>query len=138
MKKFKYTISLLLKLFFTIKKTTKVNFNNINAEFIIWAPNFFTPNFLLGDNLQKVWFTCYHLHNERKKVTIYTKKDIGKYRNKHIIYFGNYSYNIFEFSNYSNSLIFLTDNMILQNNNVFPNKLEVRLWSNKSFMHYYF
>ncbi len=138
MKKFKYTISIFLKLFFTIKKSTKISFNDENADYIIWAPNFFTANFLLGDNLQKVWFTCYHLLNQSKSATIYTKKNIGIFWNKNIIFFGSYFYNSYSFSNYANSLIFLTENLTLQKNKVFPNSIEVKLWENKSFMHEYF
>ena len=138
MNKLKLLLSLFLRCILTFRKASKADFNDLNAEYIIWVPDFFTIRFLLGDNLQKAWFTYYHLYKSGKKATLYTKLDIGKLYDKKIIYFGSDTYNKFGFSNYMNSMIFVTENLESQNNQVFPNSIEVKLWENKGHMHEYF
>lgn len=138
MTKLRLLLSLLLRVFHTIKKAPIIRFNNPKSDYIIWAPDFFTFNHILGDNFQKNIFTYYHLKKLNLNVCIYFRKDIGRFYKKKIIYFGSKSYNTYRFSNYVNSMIFITENLELQNNLVFPNSIEVKLWENKAFMHDYF
>lgn len=138
MNKIKLLISLLLRVFHTIKRAPIINFNDTKADYIIWAPDFFSFRFFLSDNFQKIWFTCYHLNKSGEKSTIYFKNDIGKFFRKKIIFFGSDSYNTFKFSNYVNSMIFVTENLENQKNDVFPNFNEVKLWENKGYMHDFF
>jgi hypothetical protein len=133
--KIKLFISLLLRVYYTIKKAPNVSFNNIDVNYIIWVPDFFTFKFFLSDNFQKAWFTYYHLIKSGNTASIYFKMGVGKFYRKKIIFFGSETYNVFKFSNYVNSLIFISENLEKQNNEVFPNKLEVKLWENKGYMH---
>ncbi len=127
-----------LRVFFTIGKVKTISFNNVHADYIVWSPNFFSLRFLFGDNFQKVVFTFYYLREYGKKVTIYTRRDIGVFNNKKIIFFGGEFYNIYKFNNYTDTLIGISDSLESQNNIVFPNSREVRLWENKAYMHTYF
>ena len=138
-KKFNIILSTFLRVVFTFIRVGKVSFNNVNANYIIWAPNFFDlRGFLSGDNFQKVMFSYYFLKKENKLATIYTKKNIGRFTKKNIIFFASDVYNVFGFNNYVNSLIDITKSLESQNNHVFPNIHEVRFWENKAYMHEFF
>jgi hypothetical protein len=129
---------MLIRVSFTLYKVGWISFNKKNAKYIVWAPDFFTFKFFASDNFQNVLFSYFHLILEGKISTVYVKKDIGRFDNKHIIYFGSDSYNTFGFYNYINSLINISENLELQNNKVYPSSHEVKFWENKGFMHEYF
>lgn len=112
--------SMILRIYYTFKAVGLPDFNNPQADYIIWAPNFFSIRFLYGDNLQKVMFTYFHLKSNCKTPTIWLKKNIGIFDNKKIIYFASHEYNIYGFSNYMDSLIHITKNLEAQGNSVFP------------------
>lgn len=137
--KFKIILSTILRIIFTFAKIGKVSFNKVDANYIIWAPNFFNlRSFLSGDNFQKVMFSYYSLKKENKNATIYTKKNVGRFFEKNIIFFSSDFYNVFGFNNYVDSLINITQSLESQKNQVFPNIHEVKLWENKGYMHEFF
>lgn len=135
MKRIKQVFSLIVRVFLTIRVTGFFSINEERADYIIWAPAFFSIRFLYGDNLQKVLFSYYHLKKSGKSVTVWVKPDVGRFYSKNIIFFGGHEYNKFNFSNYMDSLRFITKNLELQGNNVFPNSDEVMFWENKAYMH---
>tara|TARA_B110000027_G_C16113957_1_gene299230 strand:+ start:1888 stop:2997 length:1110 start_codon:yes stop_codon:yes gene_type:complete len=138
MKIFKKILSFFLRFFVTFLRAGQVSFNNVNADYIIWAPDFFSLRFFYADNFQRVIFSYYYLKKSGRRATIYTKKDIGKFTNKNIIFFNANFYNVFSFSNYVNAHINISDSLESQNNHIFPNSHEIRLWENKSYMHEFF
>lgn len=135
MHKIKLVLKLFIRVFFTFKRTGKVKLNDISAEYIIWTPHFFTIHFLINDNLQKSLGAFYYLKQNNKKVSLYTKKDIGRFHNKKIIYYGSTKYNVFGFNNYMDILIYVSKNLENQGNRVFPSSYEISLWENKANMH---
>ena len=137
-KNYKKILPTLIRLFYTIFKVGRITLNNVSADYIVWAPNFFSLRFFSGDDFQKIAFSYFYLKKKSKQVTVYTKKDIGRFSNKKIIYIGGDFCNIFNFNNYINSLINISENLESQNNNVFPSAHEVRFWENKGYMHEFF
>ena len=133
--KLKQLIILLIRVSNSIKKSGLPNFNDKNAQIIIWAPHFFSLSFLASDNLQKVLSSYIEIKKSNKKVTIYSKKDIGSFRDKVIIYFGDSRYNIYNFFNYVNVMHYITNSLVEQGNIVYPKPNEVILWENKIHMH---
>lgn len=138
MYKLKQVLSLLLRSYFTICKSGFPKLNRVNADYIIWAPNYYSLGFWFGDNLQKSFATYFYLKKQNKSVTIYTSDDIGRFYGKKIIYFGSQRYNKFSFSNYVSSMQLITSQLEDQGNDVFPNTKEVKLWENKAEMHQIF
>jgi len=126
------------RVIYTLSVCFPTNINDRSAEYIIWAPNFFSSKFFYSDNFQRVIFTYHHLKQSGKEVTIYTKKDIGRFFNKKIIYFGGKFYNEFGVLNYVSPLISLANDLEDQGNTLFPSSKEILLWENKSHMHDYF
>jgi hypothetical protein len=134
-KKINQVFSLLIRSFFTFKNVGFFSMNNPEAKYIIWAPDFFSVRFFYGDNLQKVLFTYYHLKVSGESATVWTRRDVGRFYSKSVIFFGSHVYNHYGFRNYMDSLVFVTKHLEAQGNHVFPNSSEVLLWENKSFMH---
>lgn len=135
MNRIKQFQSLVLRVFYTFRLVGIFSRNDPGAEYIIWAPDFFSIRFFYGDNLQKVLFTYSSLSSSGKSVTVWTRNDIGRFHGKNIIFFGGMVYNKFGFRNYMDSLVSITKNLEAQLNNVFPNSTEVMLWENKAYMH---
>lgn len=131
----KRLIVLLLRVSYTLKYRILLSFNRIEADYVLWCPDFFSLRNFYGDNLQKIYFIYYYLKREKRSVTIYTKRDVGRFRNKTVIYFGSHYYNTYEFENYSNALKYITANLEYQGNSVFPNSNEIQYWEDKCLMH---
>ncbi len=136
--KAKNFIILLIRLYSSIKKVGLPIFNDNKAQFIIWAPHFFSLSFLLSDNLQKILSTYLEIKKSNKKVTIYLRKDIGSFRDKIIFYFGENRYNVYGFFNYVNVIHHIANSLVEQGNKICPKPNEVMLWENKVHMHHLF
>jgi glutathione synthase/RimK-type ligase-like ATP-grasp enzyme len=61
--------------------------------------------------------------------------NIGKISNSNILFTLNDTYNLFNFNNYNNSLLFIANELENQNNVLFPKKNELIFWENKIYMH---
>ncbi|MDA8944043.1 hypothetical protein N9I32_01620 [Porticoccaceae bacterium] len=134
-KYFKALARILIRFYYTIKKSGFVKLNNPKSEFIIWVPDFFSVRFFYDDNFQKVFSTYYYLRENCKVVTIYTRRDIGRFFDKKVIYFGSKNYNLFGFKNYMMQMAHISEQLESQGNEVFPSTKEVVLWENKDVMH---
>jgi glutathione synthase/RimK-type ligase-like ATP-grasp enzyme len=130
--------STIIRVFYTIKKTGIPSINNTRADILIWSPEFFTLRYFYDDNFIKTFATYHFFKKEGISVSIYNRKKIGKLKDKKIIFFGGKQYNNYSFTNYSNSLIFISENLEEQGNIVFPNSNEASIWENKLKMHQLF
>lgn len=129
-------LKMILRVFFTIKKFGLPSFNNEDADVIVWAPAFFSLRFLASDNLQRVLATYQTSIAMGRTATVYTRMDVGVFRNKIVFYFAEqFFYNVYKFSDYVTIMHYISDNLIEQGNKVFPSSYEVRFWENKIFMH---
>jgi glutathione synthase/RimK-type ligase-like ATP-grasp enzyme len=131
----KLLIILLIRVYSSIKKVGIPIINNNKAQIIIWAPNFFSLSFLLSDNLQKLFSSYLEAKKSNQKATIYLKKDIGYFRDKIIVYFGDSRYNVYGFYNYVNVIHYISNSLVDQGNNIYPKPNELMLWENKIYMH---
>lgn len=136
MKKIKALSKLILRVLYTWKKANFVipSFNNKDADWIIYEPTFFNVRTLSSDNHQRVIASYFYLKEKKNSVTIYTKKDIGIFSNKKILFFGE-ALNSYKFLDHSAVVRFVSENLIKQNNQVFPDPHEAALWENKAYMH---
>ena len=133
--KFLFAIGGVIKLISAIAVNKLPRFNNVNVNFIVWAPDFFTLRYLFNDNLIRVLSTYHELKKQGKTVTIYTKHDIGKFRNKRIFVFPDANINHYSLIDYSKQLQLIAEQLTLQDNELFPNAREIKFWENKLFMH---
>lgn len=135
-KKIKNLTNILLRIFFTLKKINFMipSFNDEKADWLIFIPDFFSKKILGGDLLQRVIAQFYYLRLNQQSVTLYTKLDIGKFKNKKIIFYGRYL-NTYGFLDHSIVVRFLSNELTKQNNKVFPNPKEAALWENKAHMY---
>lgn len=136
MKKIKTLSKIILRVLYTWKKANFVipSFNNKYADWIIYEPEFFKIRTLGSDNHQRVMGAYYYLFKNNQNVTIYTKYDVGKFSNKKILFFGE-TLNSYKFLDHSAVVRFMSENLIKQNNQVFPDTHEAALWENKAYMH---
>ena len=81
-KNYKKILPTLIRLIYTIFKVGRISLNNVSADYIVWAPHFFSLRFFSGDDFQKIAFSFLYLKKKGKQVTVYTKKDIGRFSNK--------------------------------------------------------
>lgn len=134
MKTIKLLCAILLRVFYTLKITGIPRFNK-EEEYIIWAPGYFSPKFLLSDNFQRANFYYFHLKQNKLKVSIYTKWSIGKFNNAKIYIIPNVESIKEGFKNYAGYLVWCASMLEDQQNKVFPNSYEMKFWENKTFMH---
>ena len=116
---------------------SRVGFPKINderAEWIIWAP-FYQVRFLPGDQFIRTMAVYNHLKNSEKSVSLYTKKDIGKFHQRKIVFFLSEDFNVYRFADYTDILNHIIQNLEKQGNRVFPSSWEVGFWENKALMH---
>jgi len=117
---------------------SKIGLPKINAEeaeWIIWAP-FYQVRFLLGgDQFIRTMAVYDHLKNSGKIVSLYTKKDIGKFHQRKVVFFLSEDFNVYRFADYTDILNHLIQNLEKQGNRVFPSSWEVGFWENKALMH---
>lgn len=118
-----------------IKLGVRVNFNSNNTEYIVWAPSFFTPRFLHGDNFPKTMASYKFLIENNKSCSIYTRKNIGKFNNRKIIIIGSHIYNIYGFNNHVDILFHIVNMLEAQGNTIYPDLKQVKYWENKVYMH---
>jgi len=135
MNKFKLVFTMIVRAIHTFKKVGRVTINDTGAEYIIWIPHFFSLNFWLSDNLQKSLGAFHYLRCNDKEVSIYTRKDVGRFRNKKIIFYGSDRFDDYKYLDYVSILIFISKELEKQGNEVFPSSSEISLWENKSKMH---
>lgn len=128
-------ISSVLKAIFVLYKNKLPQFNNEDAEYIIWAPNYFTLRYIINDNFIRVHSTYSTLKAKDKRVTIYTKDDIGKFSHKKIFLYPDVLINKFSLMQYNKQLELLAEQLSIQNNLTFPDLRELKFWENKLFMH---
>lgn len=128
-------VNLLLRTVFTLRITGLPSFNNVDADYIVWAPDFWSLKFFHGDNLQKVLAAYHYLKLGGCSASIYTSIDIGRFFDKKIIYFGGHNYNVFSFSNYVGVFEHVVKELKSQGNQLYPELHEVKLWENKGYMH---
>lgn len=138
MSKFSVLAKILIRFRETIKLSIFPRINNENADYIIWAPSFFSLKFIASDNFQRVMFSYKYIFKKNKSVSVYTRKDIGRFLNKKIIFFADEGYNEFKFSDYAAQMIFISKSLEQQGNKVFPSGHEASMWENKAYMHDFF
>lgn len=133
MKKF---FKVMYRVFYTLMKLdSRIIFNNDAAEYIVWAPHFFTLRFMHGDNFPKTIAIYKTLMESNKSCCIYTRKNIGKFYDKKVFVIPSPMYNIHGFENYVDILFHIVEQLERQNNIVFPSIEQIKLWENKIYMH---
>lgn len=129
-------LKVIYRIFYTILKLKiRIKFNCADCKYIVWAPHFFTLRFLHGDNFPKSVSMYKALKQQNKKVCIYTKNDIGIFKNKTIFIVGSPMYNIYGFDDYVDILFHIVGQLEHQNNKVLPNLMQIKYWENKVYMH---
>lgn len=132
----KKILKVIYRIFYTLLKfKSGIKFNSESAEYIVWAPHFFTLRFMHGDNFPKTIAIYKTLLENNKKCSIYTWKDIGKFYNKKIFIIGSPMYNIYGFEDYVDILFHIVERLESQQNEIFPNLKQIKYWENKIFMH---
>ena len=99
--KFKHILKSLLivthRLFYLSKKVKilEFNFNDENADYIIWVPEFYNLQFWASDNFIRLFAVISSLNSKNiYKISIFTRIDIGHFIGKKIIYFPHKKFNI--------------------------------------------
>jgi len=123
----------ILKTIYQVEK--KLKLNNCNADYIIWMPFWYKKQFLLSDDYVKILALYNALAKRKYNVTIYTKKNIGRFYNKKIFIIGTKMFNIYNFFDYTSILHLIVEELEKQDNTVFPNSYQIKFWENKDFMH---
>ncbi|PQJ11643.1 hypothetical protein CJD36_007555 [Flavipsychrobacter stenotrophus] len=116
------------------KKANASQFKSEDADNIIWLyyPNF--KQFKQSITWDILLITYVSLCNE--KYTIHRGPDIGKYRNKNILFtIHKDKINLFQVENYSASYQLVTQQLEEQRNTVYPSYNEILYWENKIYMH---
>jgi hypothetical protein len=141
--KFKHNIKLIIliiiRVSFLLRRVNlfTLSFNNLNADFIVWVPEFYKLKFWGSDNFIRVFAVLEILENNKLEYTIYTKLNIGFLEKKNIIYFPHKYFNLFSFPNYTKIFKYIHDNLE-PHNKLLPSYSELIFWENKSFMHNFF
>jgi hypothetical protein len=132
----KRILKVIYRIFYTLLKfKSGIKFNTDSAEYIVWAPHFFTLRFMHGDNFPKTIAIYKTLLENNKQCSIYTGKDIGKFYNKKIFIIGSPMYNVYGFEDYVDILFHIVERLESQKNEVFPSLNQIKFWENKIFMH---
>jgi hypothetical protein len=139
--KFKHILKSLFivthRLTFLLKKVNifKFNFNDVNADYIIWVPEFYSLSFWASDNFIRLFAVISSLRRKNiDQISIFTRINIGQFIGKKIIYFPHNNFNIFSFPKYIDVYQHIHINLEL-NNLVLPKYSELIFWENKAYMH---
>ena len=134
-------INKLIKRFFRIYFLfTRVNFflffkfYSKNSKNVVWILN---HNIKYWGSDKCIWdfATISYFIENHVSFKIKFGTDIGKINNSNIFFTLNETYNLFKFNNYNNSLLFIANELEIQNNTLFPKKNELIFWENKIYMH---
>jgi len=125
-----YRVSYILK---TLKKLPKLN--DESKDIIIWAPEFWHYRYLVGDNFIQDMGVLNSLQNNGYDVTVYTKKDIGKFFGKTIFVHGERSRNPYSLFDYTKLQYMTMKQLEIQQNKVYITSEEFLYWENKEFMY---
>jgi len=109
--------------------------NDETKKIIIWAPEFWHYRYLVGDNFIQDMGIYKALKDNNFNVTIYTKKDIGKFFGKIIFIHGERSRNPYALFDYTKLQYMTMKQLEIQQNKVFITSEEFSYWENKEFMY---
>jgi len=121
-------------LFTRIKFLLFFKFYSKESKNVVWILNY---NIKYWGSDTCIWdfaTICYFIENHIA-FKINFGSNIGKINNSNIFFTLNETYNLFNFNNYNNSLLYIANELEIQNNVLYPKKNELILWENKIYMH---
>jgi hypothetical protein len=121
-------------LFSRIKILLFFKFYSKDSKNVVWILNY---NIKYWGSDTCIWdfaTICYFIENHIP-FKINFGSNIGKINNSNIFFTLNETYNLFNFNNYNHSLLFIANELEIQNNVLYPKKNELILWENKIYMH---
>jgi len=133
----KKLIKRLLRIYFLSKKLNFLRLfklYNKNSKNVIWILN---KNFKYWGSDTSIWDCAIISFFIGNNISFKLKfgSNIGKINNSNILFTLSDAYNLFNFNNYNNSLLFIAKELEIQNNVLFPKKNELVFWENKIYMH---
>ena len=83
-KNYKKILPTLIRLIYTIFKVGRISLNNVSADYIVWAPHFFSLRFFSGDDFQKIAFSFLYLKKKVNKLPFIQKKILVDFQIKRL------------------------------------------------------
>lgn len=109
--------------------------NNSKSAYQIWSYDFFTPRYFYSDLFINDIGLYAALRRRGYQVSIYTRKDIGRFDNKYIFINVDVKRNPYKFVNYVSFQQHLFKLLEEQGNIVFCTSKEVAFWENKKVLY---